>query len=354
MPRSPRLLTHLATFFVIVWFGAGAARGQLGEADPREHARLLLSESKAEVARGRRELLTHLTGPELSGAARGELGAEIAPTIREALGRESEFAAVNAVLVAGGLATNESVGIVLEAFEDDRVAVRVAAMTAASWVFDQIENHPPAAFPNRAADLLEGLGEAIRTESDPLVVDGAIRAMSAAWEVDRERFAGVLRDEALRGLALSVRDRLRGMPDEAQSREFYAALARAGEELQRAVRDDLNREFGDAAVREAAREFAAGVVEYIGARIGSGDLTSSPDERSALRREAMAQVLGSTQNLVFIAFRRLSGRGLEREAPDPERLRTAREVREDVEFAEDLRAYYTSSSGVLRREPFAG
>lgn len=330
-----------------------SAAAQGPNIDPDEAAQKLLSDDPAEVVEGRRDLLTYIDGGSLASLQRNDLGDRLVPILGQVIEERPDHSAVNAVLVAGALATNSSMTLVTDAFDDERPAVRLASMTAAEWVFDQIESHPPAAFPDRAGDFLESIGEAMRGEQDPYVLEGGVRALRAAWEVRRgDDFTRALRDPALTTLAESIRDRLASSPEEPPSIEMLGLVAKVANRLQSTIAEDVvNNAFGAEAVRVASREFATSVLDYLAARVQAGDLSNGPPERRARRREAMVQVVGSTENLVLISYQRLTGRSLEAVGAASE-LRASDQIASDLQWAEDLRRDFTGRDGILSRPPF--
>lgn len=105
--------------------------------------------------------------------------------LREASGGKNEFAAINAVVIAGHIATLPAQNLLVERLKDERAAVRLAAADGLALTFRQLAQDGPKAITGErdVAPAIGALAGRVKDEADPLVLLACVSALNAATKV---------------------------------------------------------------------------------------------------------------------------------------------------------------------------
>jgi hypothetical protein len=211
-------------------------------------------------------------------------------------GADAERAHVNALVIAGEIASGESLTLIRRARSSQTASVRFQAAGAAKRVFE-LTASGKAAIQSDSPDLartVEEMAKVVSTEGDPLVADAALGAVSAAAMIEAQRPA------AMESLANAVNAFVRaqkGTPDEG----LIEALARTGSEVRAIVQ--VGRPSTDALKR--AGDIGGSLLWHSITVVKAKSMSS--DESGKRLRELYAQVAGEGAQLVT-----LSGKALDR------------------------------------------
>jgi hypothetical protein len=145
-----------------------------------ERQRPLLSGTAAEVRRAREALVAPLEERGVSVPFRVEMSRQLFETLKTLSADGRDVVAVNALRVAGELATTNSLRVVSDGLKDKRPAVRHGALFAMGRLFMQAARTSPAVSQGDMRSAIAELERIASGESDPLMIDGAISALVAA------------------------------------------------------------------------------------------------------------------------------------------------------------------------------
>lgn len=156
-------------------------------------------------------------------------------------GAGGEPAALNAIRVMGELATGESLKSLKDILADPRPSVRRAAAFAYERTFRiaGAGNGAPAVADAQVMTALSELADRLKTEDEPLVIDGIVLALDAAINVGEvQQLAGV-REQAVKLLAETVAARLKQTVPNDDTLD--SAVARALDSLVRTQTDQQRK-----------------------------------------------------------------------------------------------------------------
>lgn len=252
----------------------------------RDTAPGLADESPAVRKRARDAVMRQLANPSVSAAFRLAYSKLLMPVITPLADDERTVVAVNAMLVAGELATTASAELLQKHRADTRIEVRFAAVAGTERLFRAIEAKAPTIDPREAELLVAQLGRGVREETNAYVLDVYVRALMAASAVNgggtRGDFA-TLRSRALSELSRSITDRIQQQATVGNDSASLSAFLRAG----RALRDAMTQgaRLPDETVRDAV-VYAGNVASFVLARFEAGDYPL-PDDGDQARQEAL-------------------------------------------------------------------
>lgn len=190
-----------------------------------------LSGEPDKVKLSRDHLIAPLGGANVSVDFRNAMGEVLLPEVDRLIKDPRDLVAVNALRIAGELATSTSVNMVVSALGDARVSVRTAACGALARAFEHTARTSPAINPDNAFTAVRALGGVIEKNTDPILLDAAILALSSAMRVPAAQMKDV-QNAAAAQLATSASQRAQsvGTP-EVDGPSVLAVLARAAGSL---------------------------------------------------------------------------------------------------------------------------
>lgn len=317
--------------------------------------KLLESDDRGEMRKGREWLLKPLVNPGASVSFRLEYTAAATAALERIAGGESEPRAINALIVAGALGTTQGAAVLDRFAQDQRGAVRYAAVTGFRRTFMAIEKATPAMTPKDAEGIVETLGRHVAGEEDANVLDAAVRGLVAAAELTRSEFAGV-RTRALETLARAAVDRIHALPIEPASDAALGAMVRAGGALRDAAANVAQVNLQPATTR-LILEFGAELWAHLVKRLEAGQFETvkadDPPEAADAKRAARAlprQVVQIGQATMFFAGSRLGeGRPFDPKQPAEWIGEAAQDG--DAQFTRRARELI-GPGGILTKPPF--
>ncbi len=298
--------------------------------DMVDRQRPLLGGTAAEVRKAREVILAPLEERQVSVPFRVELSRQIFDSLRALSTDQRDVVAVNALRVAGELATTNSAKLVLDGLKDKRSAVRHGAIYAMSRMFMQAARTSPAISATDMREAIAALERVAATEADPLAVEGAISALVTAARAPEGSPA-----MARMGEALGVR--LRAAAKSPAAPETTGSLALGV----RAVRELRDAMIGGGAGAPRSSVQAAGklagqllVLVREQAKAGTGEA------------DAHAQAAQLAQTTITLASTSLNG-------PEVEKLKLALadRAKDPAAFAKDLDRLI-GEDGLLTKAPF--
>ncbi len=250
------------------------------------------------LKRDRDALLDPLRHLDISVSFRLEYARQLVPILRPLVSGEKDLAAINALTIAGELATSSSLDMAGPALADKRPAVRFAGVNAFDRTFVAIARTNPAIAPPQAQSAVRTLRDGLAKESDPYVLEGYVLALQSGTHVwaDRIKGSSVRPDSLLaltQGIGAKARDAKPGV-------DLDAAFRRAA----RAARDALvnvplsEPKLDDAVLRDVGA-LGGDLLANIKRRVEAGELKPNPDPPARKRAELALMAADSEQALNF-------------------------------------------------------
>lgn len=219
--------------------------------------------------------------------------------LRSAATGKSEFAAINAVVVAGHVGTINAQSLLVDRLKDERAAVRLAAAEGLAGSFRALAQSGPKAVSEReVGPAWAALASRIKDEPDPLVLLACVSALDAASRVPAGGAGGdfpTLASDAALASATSVGDRANAQPN---STPMHLATLQAS----RTVLDVLTAGSAQPPLNTAARimfaRFVGDCLSMTQRRVTAASAGGLPsDERAAYveltkRCENILQLIG--------------------------------------------------------------
>ncbi len=286
------------------------------------------------VSGARKVLLRPLHSSAVAQAFRLEYAKQLLPIVQPLTTNKSEDVAVNAVRIAGELATHDSAAVLAAAIKDARPAVRLTAAMGYERTFATARGDTPAVaiVARDGSEAVKDLAMAYAAEKDPLVADAIVYALDSAIKANTDALPGVRRD-AVKLLSESIAAKARST----DAMAFIASFARATDSLLDAVNDTRS-----ALGRESLVDAGAVAGDMVNLALRQAE--SKAPEGDSLRD--LRQVLTQAENLYFFAHTKLdpNGRPVRRGLAESFGADNAKFRRDAIEF----RAKLTDPSGAFR------
>lgn len=169
-----------------------------------------------EIKKARDLLLKPLQDAKtVSLAFRREFSGELLALLQSLAKDKNDLKASNALIIAGELATQSVVDILLNGLKDSRSSVRYAAAYGLARLFDACGKHDPAVTPDKLLAIVTALSEQFRKEADPRVCDGVALAFESALTLTAEKLNNpTFAPATLSAVAKALTDRLKALPTE--------------------------------------------------------------------------------------------------------------------------------------------
>ncbi len=300
----------------------------------RQNAQDLGSTDADARRRARGRLLRPLATPDASVSFRLAYSGALMPEL-DRLSRQGEIEIrLNAIRVAGELATQDSSDLVLRALESDATEVRIMGSYALRRTFESLSAQPPALAEGRVRALVERAATMVERERDPLAFDAAVRTLAAAGRINRPNLS--LRNESYRRLADSVGSRVRSRPTTADA----LGVMRTGEALLDVLR---SIESLDTQAAVAAGGFAGDALAMVRNALASDESLNAAD------RDQLVNLAQIVEAVIFFA-RTVAEPGAD---PQPTSHATAlRDTRDVQRFIAGVERDLIGANGALTRRPF--
>lgn len=251
---------------------------------------------------------------------------------------------INALHLAGEIATERTTQLPLSTLGDADPSVRYASAYALGLTFQAIQRSAPAV--RNVPQLIDAIARRLAEEEDPFVLDRLILTMRTVAVAGSDGLLGEHRVSAIDAISTRIGQRLRSLPPGEDSIERLRVLLRAVEVVQSAfTRGPFTERAG--ADRDPSVVLAAGMggdaMVYVARRLGAG--VSSPAERDLLSR-----IAATGEATIFFAQ---GAHSTTRTTPAPRSVAEAVAKGNDRKYRDDLASVYTSEQGLLVRPPFS-
>lgn len=133
-----------------------------------DHLAGLGSDKPAEVMLARRALLDPMMTPQvqIGTGYRIQFG-KIVDGLKALLSNKPDENAINALVIAGEIGTQQSAELLIEGLKSSSASVRRAAAYGMQRTFLALQNHQPAMYPAVAESMVKVIGERLAAEPDP-------------------------------------------------------------------------------------------------------------------------------------------------------------------------------------------
>jgi hypothetical protein len=305
----------------------------------KDHSANLGSDNPQLIKRDRISLLEPLADPQSSPAFRLRFSEAISGSLNTLAASENEIVVINAMVIAGDLATAQGVELLNKGLASAKPAVRYQAAFGFRRTFEALTSmSTPTMRPDQAESAIRAVSEAIAKESDGLVVDGLVFAGVEATK------SASLRNTALMHLNTAISGRSRTLTTKANSDQISHAFLRAAAGTRDALAAAQQGQVSAEALKATA-ELAGNLIAYCVRVIESKSLPAS--EKAA--RETHSQLATTCENVLLLSVT-LHGD----KAPDArhigEKLKSG-STASDAAFGEDARALI-GDGGLLSKDPF--
>jgi hypothetical protein len=310
----------------------------------RENSANLSSDNPDLIRRNRAALLEPLADEQTSPAFRLKYSELLMPLIGPLATNKSEIVVINALVIAGDLATAQSTDVLKAAASADKPAVRYQAAYGLRRTFEALAAMPTLTMrPDQAEDAVKAIAARLGTERDTLVLDGLVHAGLAACNITSLRSPALINlSNAVSGLAKSA--------DAAASPTLAPVLLRAGLGTRDVLSQSLSAQVSADAVKAAA-ELGGHLIAYcIKAAQTQGIPLAQRGQSEYATRETFAQLATTAENIVLFALTS-RGAGSVQAKQLGEKLK-AGTASGDVAFVEDALTV-VGSTGMLSKAPFS-
>ena len=318
-----------------------SAQEQAVQAFVNEHAKNLASDNPQFIKRDRNALLEPLADLEASPKFRFTYAEALLPTLDKLYGNANELVVINAMVLAGDLATGQGVGYLTKGLAASKPAVRYQAAFGLRRTFEALAAMPsPTINDEQRTSAIESIAGRIKDEADPVVLDGLVFAALEATKSPATRSA------ALTQLGRAMAAKTRSLGSKAAPDSLAQVLLRAGAGLRDSLASAQAGQVADDALMASA-DAAGAMVAYCARAVESNSL---PAAQNAPAREIHAQLATTCENvLLLVATLKPGGSAPEsRKIGDKIRAGTAES---DQAFVKDAVAL-VGRQGLLAKPPF--
>ena len=308
-----------------------------------EHAGNLDNDDPIRRRPSRIALLSPFSGDEISVDFRLNYAERLMPVLERIVADGDTKIAIAGLRIAGALATDESVRLLIDAAGDDDRAMRYTAAWGIAETFEQIDRHSPAIDERLLEELISTLEVRLRLEQNPYVFDVVGRSpLGQASRLDRPQW----REYAERAQAVQAEQtaaRVTALDTGLDDYWMIIAIARTLESQRLLITDyDASRD-----VAKSGARLAGQCIAYAAARARAGTITEK--DRLEIR-----DLVRRAESLITFAHSALEpgGRPVQTNAAqnlaidgDPTRF-------DDEAFAEEVESLLIGPDGALCQPPF--
>lgn len=315
----------------------------------------LESGEPARVKRGRTDLQSPAANAGATIAFRTAYSAALAPELSRLGKLDNDVVVIDAIQVAGSLATGDGIAMADRYRADNRPAVRYAAVFALRDTIRSISRSAPVVGPEDAGRIVDNLAVGLSTETEPFVADMYVRALLESTRVQQQRFEAIP-DRALQALIQTVGTRVRKLGTAPADRAMAQPFLRAAEAIRDVMAEDAVKRQKPEDLARNAGGMGGDLLGYVFRRSRAGDLllakgtdpASVEEAKVARQPELTATQLGVT--IVFSARDRLA-RGVPEPPPDLAGMLGKATAAGDKEFQREVLSII-GDGGLLTKDPF--
>lgn len=260
---------------------------------------LLASDDPADVQRGRERLLTPLRCPDVSAAFRVEYANTLQNGLRAAINSGDDFRATNALLVAGMLASNNSVQAIDNALKSNASdTIRAAAAVALQHTLREQVTGRARLTSTVVEGAINNAGARLAAEQSPAVAE----AMLVALRVGADRQSQVIA-QSITAIGTGTAGAFKNAraQDDPDTNAWSRAAERAAESLWGATYNAQARQV-EQSESLAVAQAAAQIIAYIRDRATNEDNPITEDERASLTK-----AIDSAEGSLILIHSRLAG-----------------------------------------------
>lgn len=321
-----------------------AAQEQAVQSYVKEHVANLASDNPQFIKRDRTALLEPLADAEASPKFRFTYAEALIPTLETLAGNANEMVVINAMVLAGDLATAQGVNYLTKGLTAAKPAVRYQAAFGMRRTFEALAAMPsPTINDEQRAAAIEAIAGRIKDEADAVVLDGLVYAALEATK------APATRNVALVQLGRAMSAKVRSVGGKAVADSMAQVMLRAGAGLRDSLAATQAGQASDDAVMATA-EAAGAMIAYCVKAVESKSLPAAGQGGTTPAREVHAQLATTCENVVLL------GATLKKGASVPESRKIGDKIRagtaeSDQAFAQDARGL-VGGDGLLSKPPF--
>lgn len=314
-----------------------------------DHSTKLAESDAAALRRDRSKLVEPLQAGQVSAAFRLEYSRKLAPALPALIRSKQDIVAINAAVVAGELATDEGIDLVIEGLKSESAPVRYQSAAGARRSFETLQASAEAMSGPAAERLVTALADRLGKESDPLVIDGAVRGLLGAAAVAKPAYSSA-RVLAVAKLAEGLSKRQEFAGDKPVSTTMLQTALTACGGLRDQIAGAGNSGLGAQGFKDAA-EFTGHVLAHIARVARSGAMPAMAEGGSPTPvRELYAQLAQLSETVMLSAGRATSSQFQGSTRDLAAKLR-GDSSKSDGEFVNEI-AQIAGPGGVLSKPPF--
>lgn len=291
-----------------------------------EESRPGLSGTSEQIKRSRNALIAPLRVRGITGTFRVEYSRLVVPVVQPLAKSEKEEVAINAVRIAGEVATRQALDVLDEAIKDSRPGVRMMAALGYVRAFGTAREGATPLIPAQVRPTIDLIAARLQAEKDPRVLEALVMALDSAIKVPDAS----IKDAA--GWAMDALAAGTGKLAQSATPDVEPALMKATKALFDAISGGTLR-VSPAALKEAG----ASAGDVVAAVVRRSAAEPSDEERAML-----AALADQSANVYYFAAQNLRGK------PTQYKLGEAIRSSDDAALKRDAAAMFVS----LTAQPF--
>jgi hypothetical protein len=310
----------------------------------KQHVKNLASDNPQFIKRDRNALLEPLADLEASPKFRFTYAEALLPTLETLAANANDMVVINAMVLAGDLATAQGVNFLTKGLAAAKPAVRYQAAFGLRRTFEALAAMPsPTVNDEQRTTALESIAGRIKDETDAVVLDGLVYAALEATK------APAMRNSALTQLGRAMAAKVRTVGTKAAPDSMAQVLLRAGAGLRDSLAAAQVGQISDDAVMASA-DAAGAMIAYCAKALESKSLPAASEGATTPAREVHAQLATTCENVLLLGATLKNGASVPgaRKIGDKIRAGTAES---DQAFLQDARAL-VGRDGLLSKPPF--
>jgi hypothetical protein len=146
-----------------------------------------LTGDDAAVKSARDMLLRPIAQPGVTEPFRRAYAKALGPVLTTAFASDKDLHRANTMRIAGEVAASTLVQFLVDGLKDKSSSVRYAAAFGIARLFEASNRSDPAVSTQRMGEIISALASVVKSEADPLVLDGAVLGFKAALDLEPER-----------------------------------------------------------------------------------------------------------------------------------------------------------------------
>jgi hypothetical protein len=303
-----------------------------------------LSDDPQLLKKDRDALLQPLEKANTSAPFRLTYEKSLIPLITQMVGSPKEMVVINGLILAGDLATDRAIEVILGKIGDKAPAVRFQVGYALGRVFQTVVKAPKAARDVVLKGAVKDLEGRIAQEKNAAVLDSFIRAGLDATKID------FLQNDAISAVARGVIKAAKNLNNPAGTREAEALL-RAADQLQLVLAQAAGRGVPvDPNTAKDAAELGGVLIARVVRMVEKKELPLAEGKPIDPLRDTSAQLVSASQKLIQFSGQSLQPGGTFTMPPLVESLKQGT-VKGDATFVQDAQLLI-GPGGMLTKAPF--